>query len=255
VLEFSHLSIVTFGLVLARVGGLFVSAPVFSARQIPNQTKIGLAVMVALVVTPLQMEHARAVPPGVLAFGVLAGRELLIGLAIGFAIALVFAGIQMGSQLIGIQMGVGLGGVLNPMSGADSSTIDGFYMVLATLIFLLANGHHAALASLARTFDLAPVGEATLPLVNPQQVMALVQAVFVVAIRVALPAIAALLLTDVALGLAGRAAPQMQVMVVGMPVKMAVGLAFMALSTPTSAMLMDAVFRGLGRSVTAPLGG
>ena len=254
-IEFSHLSIVTCGLVLARVGGLFVSAPVFSARQIPNQTKIGLAIVVALVFTPLQMEHARAVPPGALAFGVLAGRELLIGLAMGFAVALIFTGIQMGSQLIGIQMGVGLGGVLNPMSGADSSTIDGFYMVLATLIFLLSNGHHAALASLARTFDLAPVGEATLPLVNPQQVMALVQAVFVVAIRVALPAVAALLLTDVALGLAGRAAPQMQVMVVGMPVKMAVGLAFMAFSTPTSAMLMDAVFRGLGRSVTAPLGG
>jgi flagellar biosynthetic protein FliR len=255
VVEFSHLSIVTFGLVLARVGGLFVSAPVFSARQIPNQTKIGLAIVVALVLTPLQMEHARSVPPGMLTFGVLAGRELLIGLAVGFAVALIFTGIQMGSQLIGIQMGVGLGGVLNPMSGADSSTIDGFYMVLATLIFLLSNGHHAALAALARTFDLAPVAEASLPPVNPQQVMALIQAVFVVAIRVALPAIAALLLTDVALGLAGRAAPQMQVMVVGMPVKMAVGLGFMALSTPTSAMLMDAVFRGLGRSVTAPLGG
>jgi flagellar biosynthetic protein FliR len=180
---------------------------------------------------------------------------LLIGLAMGFAVALVFTGVQVGSQLIGIQMGVGLGGVLNPMSGADSSTIDGFYMVLATLIFLLSNGHHAALSALGWTFDLAPVGQGTLPAVNPQLVLAMVQAVFVVALRIALPAIAALLLTDVALGLAGRAAPQMQVMVVGMPVKMAVGLAFLALSTPTSAMLMDAVFRGLGRTVAAPLGG
>src|SRR5262249_11051226 len=157
-----------------------------------------------------------------------------IGLAVGFAVSLVFTGVQMGSQLVGIQMGFGMGGVLNPMSGVDSSVIGGFSMVLATVIFFTANGHHALLTALVRTFDLAPLGEATVPAVNPVQVMVLFQAIVVVALRIALPAIAALLLTDVALGLVGRAAPQIQVMTEGLPIKIAVGLVMLSASAPTS---------------------
>ena len=99
------------------------------------------------------------------------------------------------------------------------------------------------------------VAGAGLPAVNPVQVMALIQAVFVVALRIALPAIGALLVTDVSLGLVGRAAPQMQVMVVGAPVKIAVGLTLLAASTPTSAMLLDATFRNIDRSIATLLGG
>lgn len=252
---FSFAYVAVFGLVLARVGGLLVAAPIFGGRQIPAQSKVGLAVMLSLIFTPLQLGRAAAVPPGALAFGFLVGREVLVGLAVGFAVALIFTGLQVGSHLIGIQIGFGLGGVLNPESGADSSVIDGFYSVLATVIFLTANGHHAVLAALARTFELAPVAGTQLPAVNPVQVMALIQSVFVVALRIALPAIGALLLADVAMGLVGRAAPQMQVMVVGAPVKIVVGLTLLAASLPTAAMLMDATFRNIGRTVAALLGG
>lgn len=252
---FSFAYIAVFGLVLARVGGLLVVAPIFGGRQVPAQSKIGLAVVLSLIFTPLQISHAAAIPPGAVAFGFLIGREVLVGLAVGFAVALIFNGVQVGSHLIGIQIGFGLGGVLNPESGADSSVIEGFYSVLATVIFLTANGHHAVLAALARTFELAPVAGSQLPSINPVQVMALIQSVFVIALRIALPAIGALLLADVAMGLVGRAAPQMQVMVVGAPVKIVIGLIMLAASIPTTTMLMDAVFRNIGRSVTALLGG
>jgi flagellar biosynthetic protein FliR len=243
-----------FGLVLARVGGLLVAAPVFGARQVPAQSKIGLAVMLSLIFTPLQIARVEAVPAGAVAFGILAGRELLIGLAVGFAVSLIFTGIQVGSHLVGIQMGFGLGGVLNPHNESASGVIDGFYAVLATVIFFTANGHHAVLAALARTFELAPVAGGEIPVVNPVQVMALLQSVLVVALRIALPAIAALLLADVGLGMVGRAAPQMQVMVEGMPVKIAVGLILLAVSAPTSAMLMHAVFRDIGTSAVTLIG-
>jgi flagellar biosynthetic protein FliR len=252
---FSFAYIAVFGLVLARVGGVLVAAPVFGARQVPAQTKIGLAVVLSLIITPLQIGRAPVIPPGAVAFGLLVGRELLVGLAVGFAVALIFNGIQVGSQLIGIQIGFGLGGVINPESGADSSVIDGFYAVLATVIFLSANGHHALLAAMARTFDVVPVAGGQLPAVNPVQVMALIQSVFQIAIRISLPAIGALLLADVAMGMIGRAAPQMQVMVVGAPVRIAAGLVLMAVSLPTSAMLMDAVFRNLGQSINTLIGG
>ena len=203
---FSFAYIAVFGLVLARVSGLFVAAPVFGARQVPAQSKIGLAVILSLIFTPLQFGHVAAIPTGTVAYGMLAGRELLVGLAVGFAVSLIFTGLQVGSSLVGVQIGFGLGGVINPDSGAESNVIDGFYHVLATVIFLTANGHHAVLAALARTFELAPVAGGALPAVNPVQVMALIQAAFVVALRIALPAVGALLVTGVVLGLVGRAA-------------------------------------------------
>jgi flagellar biosynthetic protein FliR len=251
---FSFAYVAVFGLVLARVSALLVTAPVFGARQVPAQSKIGLAVILSLIFTPLQIGRAAALPASEIAYGLLAGREALVGLAVGFAVGVIFTGMQLGSRLVGVQIGFGLGGVINPESGAESNVIDGFYTVLATVIFLTANGHHAVLAALARTFDLAPVAGAQAPAVNPVQVMALVQAVFVVALRIAMPAIGALLITDVAIGLVGRAAPQMQLMIVGAPVKIAVGLILLAASTQTSVMIMDAVVRNIGQSVTALIG-
>lgn len=246
--------IAVFGLVLARAGGLLVAAPVFGARQVPAQSKIGLAVMLSLILTPLQIGRAATPPADPVAFGVLAGRELLVGLAVGFAASLIFTGIQIGSRLLGVQIGFGFGEVLDPHSGAGSGVLDGFYTVLATVIFLATNGHHAVLAALAHTFQVAPVGSQP-PAVNPTQVMALVQAVFAVALRIVLPTTGALLLTDAAMGLVSKVAPQMQVMVTGAPVKVAVGLVMLGASLPTTALLMQAVFRDLGRSIAAVLGG
>ncbi len=246
--------IAVFGLVLARVGSLMVTAPIFGGKQVPNQVKAGIAIVLALVFTPLQMKAAPAVPPGLISYGLLAGREALVGLALGFAVGVVFSGIQMGSQLVGVQIGFGLGGVLNPSSGAESNVIDSFYGVLATVIFLAANGHHTVLEALSRTFQIAPIGQAQAPSISPDQVLAMVQEVIVIALRIAMPAVAALLLADVVLGLLGRAAPQMQVMIVGAPVKIAAGLLLLAASTPTTAALMDAVFRGLNHSIGTLLG-
>lgn len=252
---FSPTLIAVFSLVLARVSGLVVVAPVFGARQAPVHTKVGLAVAISLIITPLQVDRAQALPSSLIVFGLLVGREALVGLAVGFAVSLVFTGVQIGSQLLGVQIGFGLGGLLNPASGADSGVLDSFFSVLATVIFLAANGHHAVLAALVRTFELTPIAGAGLPAINPIQVMALIQAVFVIAIRIALPVIGALLLTDVAMGFVGRAAPNMQVMVVGAPVKITVGLLFLIASMPTTAALLDSVYRGAGLRVTALLGG
>jgi flagellar biosynthesis protein FliR len=247
--------VAVFGLVLARVGGMVVAAPVLGARQIPPQAKIGLAVMISLVFTPLQASRIEPVTVSLVAYALLAARELLIGVAVGLVVALIFQGVQMGSHLVGIQMGIGLGGLINPMSGSDSGILDTFYMVMATVIFLAANGHHAMIGALAQTYDVAPLGQSGFPSVNPMQVLAMVQSIFVVALRIALPAVGALLLADVALGLIGRAAPRLEVLTIGLPVKIGLGLLVLAVSTPTSAMLMYAVFRGLGRSIPALLGG
>lgn len=251
----SEAQIGVFILVLARVGGVIVAGPVFGSRQVPAQAKIGLAVMLSLIFTPLLMDRATLVPREFLPFAILAARELLVGLAVGLAVAVIVAGLQMGSRLIGVQMGFGLGGVLDPVSGNDSGVLDTFYMVLATIIFLVANGHHAMIMALARTFELAPFATLEAPAVNPLQVMALVQAVMIVALRVVMPIMAALLIADVGLGLISRAAPQIQILIVGAPIKIGLGLFILAISTPMTTTLMRSVSAGVGNSVTALLGG
>lgn len=164
-----------FGLVLARVSALLVVAPIFGAQQLPAHSKLGLALVLSLIFTPLQAGRASLILPGDITYAILIGREALIGLSVGFAVALIVTGVQMGSRLVGVQMGFGLGGVLDPNSGADFGVVDAFYSVLATVIFLTANGHHAVLTALARTFDLSPIADAGLSAIDPIQVMALIQ--------------------------------------------------------------------------------
>ena len=246
---FSSTSIAVFVLVLVRVSALVAAAPIFGAKSLPTQIKVALAVMVSLIFTPLQVTRAVAIPPGPFTFGMLVGREALIGLAVGYAVALVFTGVQVGSHLIGIQMGFGLGGIINPDSGADSGAIDSFFLVLATVIFLAANGHHAMLAGLSRTFEVAPVGGSQMPRIDPAQVLALVQAVLAIALRIAMPVIGTMIITDVAIGLVARAAPGMEVMVLSMPVKISVGLLMLAASAPMSAALLHAVFANVGGDI------
>jgi flagellar biosynthesis protein FliR len=245
----SAAAIAVFGLVLARVSGLLVTMPVFGSAQTPKQVKAGMAVVITLLFTPIVLGMQPQLPADYVTFGVMAGRELLIGLTLGFVSGLVFNGIQMGSKLIGVQIGFSLGGVFNPASGVDSGIVDSFYSVLATVIFLTANGHHAVLSALDETFRYAPVGLLTIPTISLGAAVAMVQTVFEVALRITMPVMAALLLADVALGLISRAAPQIQVIVVGAPAKVFAGIVMLGASTPATAALMDAVFRNLNRTV------
>jgi flagellar biosynthesis protein FliR len=180
----SAAAIAVFGLVLARVSGLLVTMPVFGSAQTPKQVKAGMAVVITLIFTPIVLGMQPQLPADYVTFGVMAGRELLIGLTLGFVSGLVFNGIQMGSKLIGVQIGFSLGGVFNPASGVDSGIVDSFYSVLATVIFLTANGHHAVLSALDETFRYAPVGLLTIPTISLGAAVAMVQTVFEVALRI-----------------------------------------------------------------------
>jgi|SRR5579875_2063819 len=249
VLPLSSVGVAVFGLVLARVSGLIATMPVFGSAQVPRQVKAGIAVVLALIFTPIELAKNPSLPQSYLFYGLLAGRELLIGLALGFATGLIFRGIQMGSSLLGVQIGFTIGGIFNPTSGIEAGVLDSFYAVLAAVIFLTANGHHAVLAALNQTFTAAPLGQLAPPSVSFGQTIAMVQTVFEAALRIILPVMATLLLTDVALGLISRAAPQIQVFFVGSPAKVFAALIMLGASTPAAAALMDAIFRSLNRTI------
>ncbi|MCC7365471.1 MAG: flagellar biosynthetic protein FliR [Dehalococcoidia bacterium] len=230
-----------FLLLLIRTSAMLVSAPLLSHRGIPAWTKVGFAVFIALVLVPAESERLPDAPNdfGTVAAAVIA--ETLFGLALGLAMQLVFVGLQMGSQILGIQMGFGLGSVYDPVTGAQFGAFDQFYAVLVTLVFFTMNGHYMVIQSLAETVRAVPLGTFNPLVIESGEIAALITGLFVTAVRVAMPVLAALFLTDVGMGFVARTVPQANVLVVGMPIKIGVGMIVMMAALPLTTTLIQGV--------------
>jgi flagellar biosynthetic protein FliR len=231
----------SFFLILIRTSGLLVSAPLLSHRGIPSQSKVGFAFFFALVLVPL--EHERLAPPpeqlGDVADAVL--REVLFGLALGLAMNIVFMGLQAGSHLIGVQLGFSLGGVLDPISGNQFNALDQLYSLLATLVFFTINGHHLVIQALAETVRAVPPGTFDPFALRVENLGPIFVGFMVTAARIAMPVVVALSLADLGMGFVARTVPQVQVLVVGAPIKIAVGLLVLIAALPATVTLMNGV--------------
>jgi flagellar biosynthetic protein FliR len=245
-----------FFLVLLRTSSMLVSAPLLSHRGIPAYTKIGFALFFSLVLVPLQGDNPPMPPQN---FGILiddAVREVIFGLALGVVMNVVFIGVQMASRLIGLQMGFGLGAVFDPITGAEFGSFDQFYSLLVTLVFFAMNGHYMVIQTLAETTRAVPLGTFDPFLITPDGITALVAGLTVTAIRLAMPVMAALILTDLGMGLASRTVPQMQVLIVGAPIKIGVGLVVLGAALPATVSLLHGVLgSSLAGSSRVLLGG
>lgn len=218
--------------VLARLSSAITVAPFFGARGVPAQAKIGLALLLSLVVLPLQRTPVPPPPANLLLFATVVGSEVMVGLALGVGVMLVINALEMGAALIGVQIGFSLGSVIDPLTGAQSGAIEQFYRLVATLAFFAVNGHHLVISALVLSFRVVEAGSADLTLIAGERAVPFFASLFVIALRVALPVVVALILADLALGMLGRAVPQLNVLVVGLPVKVGAGLFVAALSVP-----------------------
>jgi flagellar biosynthesis protein FliR len=231
-------------LLFIRTGGLAVTAPVLSHRAIPPLAKIGLAAALAVAMLPSAQAEGLVAPVslGSVVEGVL--RETLFGLLLGLAMNLVFVALHMGSRLAGVQVGFSIGGVLDPVTGNDSAALDQFYSVLAVLIFFAVSGHLVVVATLAETVRAVPPGTFDPFGLSAAAATSFGAGLVVTAVRIAMPVVAALLLVDVGLGIAARTVPQMQVLLVGLPVKVGVGLLVLGAAMPVTTYLMRGVIEG-----------
>jgi flagellar biosynthetic protein FliR len=233
-----------------RVGAALATMPIISSRNIPAPAKIGAATLLAFVLTPALPggpNHAPLQTPFLLAIG----QELLIGVVFGFVVQIVFNGIQMTGQLLGIQMGLNIANTLDPLGqGAQINYVDQLYSLLAGMVFLTVNGHHQVIQALQSSFEIVPLGQFALGQAVADDMVALVTQATIISIRMGLPIEAALLLTDVGFLIIGRTAPQMNIFFVGQPVKIGVGLVAFFLALPVMVGLMGDVFRGITSDLT-----
>jgi len=217
-------------LVFVRVSAMLFSAPLLSGRTVPSMLKIGLSVLLTIVLVPVNQAHFADVPLEWVPLSLLVLKEIGVGVAVGFGASLVFNAMLVAGQFMGLQIGFTLANVIDPLFSQSVSLIDQLYTILTGLIFLAIDGHQMLILAVQQTLDIVPVG--TFQVNGPfiDQLVAMTGGVLVAAMRLALPITAALLLADIALGLMARTVPQMNIFVVGLPLKIFIGF-FVILAT------------------------
>lgn len=232
-----------FFLVLVRVSTMLFLLPVFGYHGVPPQLKIGLSLALSLVLSPVV--KASPMPLGLSLFVVMIGKEVLAGALIGFLAFLIFWGVQTAGGVAGFQMGFGIARVFDPQLQTQVPLVSQFQYLLALMIFLLINGHHVLLQGLSKSFDLIPLLGVGFSSPIGTELIKMTGQVFEVAVKISAPVIVTLLLTDIGLGILARTLPQMNIFIVGFPVKIGMGLIALFLSLPLFAYVLGRLFSDL----------
>ena len=216
---------------LSRILGLIAAAPLFGHASVPATIKIALGILLAAILAPAIPALPAADPMSWAGLLILL-QELLIGLAMGFAMRLVFAAIEFAGEISSMTMGLGFATFFDPNSSGRSSAISQFMALVATMAFLAVNAHLALLSALAESFVTLPVSATPLSLGAPLELVRWGALVFSAGLQLSLPIVAALLVTNVALGILTRAAPQLNLFGIGFPITLGVGFLTLSLALP-----------------------
>ncbi|MDG4474860.1 flagellar biosynthetic protein FliR [Thiovibrio frasassiensis] len=246
-LNWTLTQILTMVIILTRVAPLLFFMPVIGSTTVPAQIKILLALMTALVLTPVIQVNPRLISGPPLGFVVLVLREILLGATLAVFARCVFAAAEIAGQMVGIQMGMGMAGVMDPQFGTQVSLVGMLWNLTAILIFLGINGHHMFFSTLVESFEWIKPGGAILTKATFEGLMQGASHMFVLAVKIMAPAGAALFFSHVAMGIVAKTVPQIPIMIVGLPINLAVGFIFAGLSLAYLMPLMIANFEMLAR--------
>jgi flagellar biosynthesis protein FliR len=205
----------TFTLVLGRVGALVMAAPIFGSKGVPIQGRALIALMISLLVTPLVATQATVGLSSLLVFSKYLLSEVLIGLLLGFGITVLLNGIQITGQIVSQLGGTALADVFDPNVDENISVFSQLFYFLTLTMFVLLDGHRIVLDALLDTFTQFPPGKAALGSTYVEVLSTLMVQSFALGIRAAAPAMTALLLATLVLGLIGRTLPQINILAVG----------------------------------------
>lgn len=230
-----------FLLILVRMSSLFVITPVFGTRNVPAYLKIGFAFFCSIILVNL-MKDVTVEYTNIYGYTAMVIKEFAIGIILGYASYLVFSALYFAGQIIDIQMGFSMSNVLDPMQDSQVSLTGNFIYIIAILFFLLLNGHHILLTALFRSYNVLPIDSFAFNEVLFNNMLKVFSETFAIGFKISIPILAASLLAEVALGILAKTVPQMNVFVVGMPLKVGVGLLTLIAMIPMFISTMSITF-------------
>lgn len=240
-------------LLVARLSGFLTLAPFFGSRNIQPSLRFFFALLLGLTLLPLFPAAAYPVPGTLAEVAWLLLQEVLLGMVLGFAAGVFFSAFSVAGQILDLQIGFGIVNVFDPQSGVQVPLLGNLLYLMALVILLSADGHHLLLHALWRSFEAVPPGGNWSGPGLLEEIVRATAVMFVAGIEIAAPVLGALFLADLALAIMARTMPQLNVFVVGLPLKAALGLGFLAVSLPAYSILLRALLKEVENSFEAIL--
>ncbi|HYA65200.1 MAG TPA: flagellar biosynthetic protein FliR, partial [Burkholderiaceae bacterium] len=207
------------------------TVPVLSHRAIPLRAKVAVAVALALVLAPTIPAPALESSLDAVFFETLV-RNVLIGATLGFAIRILFTGVELAGQMVGLQVGLSFGGFFNPEAADTDNPVANFVSLLVLLLFLAMDGHLMVLYGLRQSFDAFPIAQGGPHALAFDSIAAMGAQVFSIALSISLPVLAVMLLINIVLGVMARVSPQLHLFAVGFPITLGAGMVVLLLFVP-----------------------
>lgn len=223
------------------MAGFVMSAAIFSLPAVNMQVRVLFCIALATIVYPLVKVQPEVLKGLSSDIALLAMREVVLGLIIGFLTKIFFFAVSMTGDLVSVSLGLGQAQLFNPAMGVMGSPVEQFHVMLGSLFFLLINGHHMMITALVKSFEILAVGSFSLKTGPLAEVAVFGQDLLIITIRMSAPVLVSVLVANISMGILGRAIPQLNVLVTSFPVTVMLGLAVLILCLPLMVFEMNGV--------------
>lgn len=229
-------------LILVRIASFMVSSPLFSMKGIPNLLKIGFSLLLSYLLYMVIPVDLAFKADSILAYGILIFKEVLFGLALGYVVNLIFITLEMAGQMVDFQIGFSMATYYSPLTGGRVSLFGNMYYWVGLALFFAVNGHYYLIYSLAQSFELVPLTTLNLQEINLIALVRLFSESFLIAFQIAVPIMIIILLVNLVMGLLARTVPQLNILILSLPLKVLVGiLSIIVLLNPLGNMIMKVI--------------
>lgn len=225
-----------------RIAAMVGTAPLLSESSIPARVKVGLSVMLALIVMPTLEPMPTLATASWTALWIM-GQQILIGIALGLTMRIIFAAVQTAGEFIGLQMGLSFASFFDPATGSNTAVLARLLNTITLLVFIAMNGHLLMIGGLVRTFEVLPIAGATLDVNGWGVLLEWSEEIVVSGLLLALPVMIVLLTINLSLGILNRTAQQLSVFAVGFPISLTVGLTILAVVLPQISPFLERLFQ------------
>ena len=241
--------LITFFLVFIRMVSFVFSCPLYAIPGIPPLVKAGLSFILAVLVTPVVQPVTSEIPGGLWGFGLVVFSEVGVGLALGLVCTFVFSVIKTAGQLLDFQIGFAMAALMDPLSGSMNTLVSRFLYFMTLVLFFNVDGHHSLIRALVKSYDLVPLTAAGINGGITLLMIRIFADTFALAVQICAPVVAILVITDLALGLVGKTAPQMNIFQLGFPLRIAVGVSSLAILLPALTSVFKLLFDTLQKDL------